>query len=145
LTTENSYGAIKGYERNQGGITNSVTILLVEDNFPFRAFLRESLLGRFRSLKIEETGDGDEALQKVETFHPQLILMDIRLPKGNGLDLTRMIKKDHPDIKIIILTNYDLPEYREAASQAGASDYLYKGSTSLEQIAAVVESMLPNA
>lgn len=124
---------------------NSVKILLVEDNFPFRAFLRESLLGRFRSLKIEEAGDEDEALEKVKAFHPQLIFMDIRLPKGNGLDLTRTIKKDHPDIKVIILTNYDLPEYREAAFQAGASGYLNKGSATFEQIAAVVESMFPNA
>ena len=124
---------------------NSAKILLVEDNLPFRAFLKESLLGRFRSLGIEEAGDEDEALEKIETFHPQLVLMDIRLTKGNGLDLTRTIRRDHPDIKIIILTNYDLPEYREAASQAGASDYLYKGSASFEQIAAVVESMLPQS
>ncbi len=132
-------------EMMRGDTTNSVKILLVEDNFPFRAFLKESLLGRFRSSKIEEAGDRDEALEKVETFHPQLIFMDIRLPTGNGLDLTRMIKKDHPDIKIIILTNYDLPEYRDAAFQAGASDYLNKGSVSFDQIAAVVESMLPSA
>ncbi len=94
-------------------------------------------------MEIEEAGDADEALEKVKGFYPQLILMDIRLPKGNGLDLTRMIKRDYPDIKIVILTNYDLPEYREAASQAGASDYLCKGSAGFEQIAAVVESMFP--
>ncbi len=122
---------------------NSVKILLVEDNLSFRAFLRESLLSRFRSLEIEEAGDEDEALEKVKAFHPQLIFMDIRLPKGNGLDLTRIIKRDHPDIKIIILTNYDLPEYRDAASQAGADDYLNKGSASFDQIAAAVKSMLP--
>ncbi|MGZ3513870.1 MAG: response regulator [Thermodesulfobacteriota bacterium] len=128
-----------------GDTTNSIKILLVEDNLPFRALLRESLLGRFRSLKIEEAEDEDEALEKVKTFHPQLIFMDIRLRKGNGLNLTKTIKKDHPDIKIIVLTNYDLPEYREAASQAGANDYLSKGSVSMEQIAAVVELMFLHA
>jgi DNA-binding NarL/FixJ family response regulator len=117
----------------------------VEDNVPFRALLRESLLGRFDSLKIEEAEDEDEALEKVKTFHPQLIFMDIRLRKGNGLNLTKTIKKEHPDIKIIVLTNYDLPEYREAAAQTGASDYLNKGSVSMEQIAAAVESMFPHA
>jgi DNA-binding NarL/FixJ family response regulator len=139
---ENYYVPIKLLRWSGEDSTNSSKLLLVEDNVSFRKFLKEGLLERSRSLEVEEAGDWDEALEKTKSFHPQLILMDIRLPRGSGLDLTGLIKKDYPDINIVILSNYDLPEYRRAASQAGASDYLCKGSASFEQIVAVVKNAL---
>jgi DNA-binding NarL/FixJ family response regulator len=103
-------------------------VLIVEDNPTFRLSLKELLLDEFPSLEIAEAADGKEAFQKIETLHPHLIFMDIRLPGENGLHLTRKIKALHPETIVIILTSYDLPEYREAAKRARANHYLTKGS-----------------
>jgi two-component system response regulator YesN len=68
--------------------------------------------------------------------------MDIRLPGENGLDLTKKIKDSHPEIEIIILTNYDLSAYREAALRIGARDFLSKVSATEEDIVRSVELAL---
>ncbi|MBW1744461.1 MAG: response regulator transcription factor [Deltaproteobacteria bacterium] len=86
--------------------------LIVEDNIPFRQSLKAVLDTEFPSMDIEEAANGTEALEKVTTFGPNLIFMDIKLPGINGLELTKKIKGDNASIVIIILTSYDLPEYR---------------------------------
>jgi len=115
--------------------------LIVEDSHPFRQLLKENLHERFRSMAIEEASNGVEAMQKIDAFFPDLIFMDIRLPGENGLDLTRKIKKQRPTIKIIILTSYDLPEYRETAQKYGADHFITKGSSTWEEIATLVNSI----
>jgi two-component system response regulator YesN len=115
--------------------------LLVEDNDTFRQLLREILGSEFPSLEIIEAKEGVEAIEKVETFHPDLILMDIKLPGENGLSLTKTIKNHHPEIVVVILTSYDLPEYREAAHQAQADHFISKSQTT-DRILDVVRSFL---
>jgi two-component system response regulator NreC len=68
--------------------------------------------------------------------------MDIGLPGENGLELTRKIKSQYPDIIIIILTTYDSIEYREAAIRNKANGFLAKGSSTPEDVARLVESIL---
>ena len=109
-------------------------VLIVEDNPTFRLSLKQLLLDEFPSFEIAEAADGGGALQKIETFHPRLIFMDIRLPGENGLQLTRKIKSLHPETIVIILTSYDLPEYREAAKRARANHFITKGSPTDELI-----------
>jgi CheY-like chemotaxis protein len=116
-------------------------VLVVEDNARFRQLLKELLRDRFPSIDIYEAADGNEALEKVEAFHPDLIFMDIRLPGENGLDLTKKIKARYPDVVVIILTGYDLPEYRNASQQC--ADYFFsKDSATTETIIALVQSLL---
>ena len=93
-------------------------------------------------MDIFEAGNGEEALQKIKTKPPDLIFMDIKLPGESGLEITQKIKADYPNITIIILTSYDLPEYREAADQYQANYFLSKGSTTKENILALVNSIL---
>jgi two-component system response regulator YesN len=116
-------------------------LLIVEDNFSFRDSLKEILLARFPEMFIEEAGDGDEAMQKVDSFQPDLIFMDVKLPGESGLKLTERIKIRYPKMKIVVLTSYDLPEYREAAARFGANDFLTKGSSTREEILKLVESL----
>jgi DNA-binding NarL/FixJ family response regulator len=94
---------------------------------------------------IEEAGDGNEVLEKVENLCPALIFMDIRLPGENGLQLTKKIKKNHSDIKIVILTTYDLPEYREAAFQYGANCFMTKDSLDWGEIDTLIKSISSNS
>jgi len=108
----------------------SFKALLVEDDGSFRRSLAGLLISRFPSILLDEAANGTEALEKIESFRPQLIFMDIKLPGQSGLELTRKIKELHPDIKVVILTSYDFPEYREAALASGAYGFLSKGSAS---------------
>jgi len=119
----------------------SFSVLIVEDSPLFRQLFKETLHNRFPSIEIHEAIDGVEALLKVETLRPNLIFMDIRLPRENGLQLTQKIKARHPDTTVIILTAYDLPEYRQASSQV--ADYFFlKDSLATQNLFTLVESIL---
>ena len=122
--------------------TKTCRVLIVEDNITFRETLRGILYSRFPFLSFEELGDGKGALTKVKDFLPDLIFMDIKLPGESGLELTRKIKGSYPEIPIIILTNYDFPEYREVARQNGADYFFVKGSSTAEEILEWVDSLL---
>jgi DNA-binding NarL/FixJ family response regulator len=119
--------------------------LLVEDNAAFRQTLFDILSAQFPSIVIDEAADGKEAFQKIESVLPHLIFMDIKLPGENGLQLTQKIKAKHPRVIIIMLTSYDLPEYREAAYQYGANYFIIKGSSTNEEILALVRSILKDS
>ena len=103
--------------------------LIVEDNVTFRQMLKEILWSRFPTMEIEEEPDGRDLFNKIDSFHPKIVFMDIRLPGENGLELTKKIKKNYPDIIIVILTSYDLPEYRQAARESMADYFVPKGSS----------------
>jgi DNA-binding NarL/FixJ family response regulator len=118
------------------------TTLIVEDNAPFRHFLNELLRERFPAMIIAEAEKGEEARRKVQTLVPDLIFMDIELSGENGLGLTKEIKVGYPKTIVIILTSYDLPEYRKAAAQYGASYFFSKGSVSVEEIVKVVKHII---
>ena len=117
-------------------------VLIVEDNDHFRQTLRSLLDARFPSMSFEEAREGSEALEKVSAFDPDLIFMDIKLPGQSGLELTKRIRHSNAEVKIIILTSYDLPEYREAARVGGANHFISKGSCKAEEILALVETIL---
>ena len=122
-----------------------VTILIVEDSVAYRQSLKEMLGARFPSACVEEAADGSEAWRSIATKLPDLIFMDVRLAGENGLELTKRIKRDHRQLPVIIITNYDLAEYREAAYENGADYFLPKESTNWQEIAAIVESLVPDA
>ena len=115
--------------------------LIVEDNAPFRQSLREMLSERFPAMVIDEAESGKEAMQKIQDSLPHLVFMDIKLPDENGLEITRKIKTRYAKIRVIILTSYDLPEYREAANNFGADYFVAKGSSSREEIMALVDDI----
>jgi len=116
--------------------------MLVEDNFLFMQLVESNLQDQFPSMEISEAADGAEALQKIKSHPPDLIFMDIQLPGENGLELTRKIKADYPNIIIIILTSHDLPEYREAAMRYKADYFFSKGAIPNNGIFTLVKSIL---
>jgi DNA-binding NarL/FixJ family response regulator len=121
------------------------TTLIVEDNSTFRQSLKEVLCDQFPDMCVVEASNGQETLSQFARFVPPLVFMDIRLPNGSGLDLTKKIKADHPETVVVILTSYDLPEYREAALRHGASHFLTKGSVTSDELAALVRSIASQA
>jgi DNA-binding NarL/FixJ family response regulator len=119
-----------------------INVLIVEDNFTFRTALREILKTQFPNMAIEEAADGDEALKKIHRCPPALVFMDIKLPGENGLEITRRIKTEYPDMIVMILTSYDLPEYRDAAIRYGANHFIIKGSSTFEEIYSLIERII---
>ncbi|HOC39155.1 MAG TPA: response regulator [Thermodesulfobacteriota bacterium] len=118
------------------------TILLVEDNKIFRHAFRDNLLICFPGVHIAEADECRQALQIIQESQPQLIFMDINLPGENGLTLTRTVKERAPATRVIVLTSYDTPEYREAATRAGADAFVVKGSLNMDEIAALIRRMI---
>ena len=116
--------------------------LLIEDNSTFRELVKLNLQSQFPSIDVFEAKDGTEALEKIDSFPPNLIFMDIRLPGQNGLELTKKIKAAHPNITIIILTSYNLPEYREATTRFKADHFLLKDSIATGELDRLVKSVL---
>ena len=116
--------------------------LIVDDSDTFRQTLRSLLCSRFPLMSLDEARDGEEALEKLHAYRPDLIFMDIRLPGENGLEITKKIRSSLCQAIIIILTSYDLPEYRDAASMNGANYFVSKGSSTTEEILALVDSIL---
>ncbi len=140
---EISLKEIKSEMEKLMSIAGSIKVLIVEDSTLFRQLFRETLQDRFPSLEIYEAINGEEALLQVEILRPNLIFMDIKLPGENGLQLTQKIKARYPNIIVIILTGYDLPEYREGSSQH--ADYFFsKNSSTTQSIFTLVGSIFPN-
>ena len=121
--------------------TESFRVLIVEDSTLFRQLINEKLHDRFPAIELYQAIDGEEALLKVESLHPHLIFMDVRLPGESGLELTKKIKAQYPSMIVVILTGYDLPEYQRASWQY-ADYFLSKNSTTMENLFTLVESVL---
>jgi CheY-like chemotaxis protein len=117
-------------------------ILIVDPNGPFRRSLKKVLANRFPFADIQEAADGPEGLQIVEADHPDLIFMEIHLPDETGLDLAARIKAHHPDIIIVILTSYDLPEYKTAIEESGVEHMVPKDDWTGEDMIALVQSII---
>ena len=117
-------------------------ILIIDPNDPFRQSLKKVLVSRFPLVDIQEAADGDEGLHKVEACSPGLIFLEIHLPDETGLDLAGRIKADHPDTIIIILTSYDLPEYKMAAEKMGIEHVVPKDDWTGEDMIALVQSIM---
>ncbi len=115
-------------------------VLIVEDNLTFRHALGEILQSQFPDMAIAEAGSGVEAFEKIRVFKPDLVFMDVRLPGENGLEITRKIKIQNPDMVVMILTSYDLPEYRDVALQYGANHFIVKGSSTFEEISSLIKT-----
>jgi len=105
-------------------------ILIVEDNSNYRNLLKETLQKCLPRISVDEAKNGGMAFQKIDTFHPDLIFMDIRLATENGLQLTKRIKAMHPHIVVFVITFYGTPEYQKAAFESGADTFLTKASLS---------------
>ena len=103
---------------------DAIRILLVDDQQVVREGLRRMLEMEPDLQVVGEAADAEEALAQVESLSPEVILMDIKMPGADGIELTRQVKQKKPSCHVIMLTLYD--EYLSQAIEAGASGYLVK-------------------
>lgn len=114
-----------------------VRILIADDHTIVRQGMRK-LLETYPDFHIiEESRDGAEAVEAVARLRPDLVIMDISMPGLNGLEATREIKKQFPEMRILILTMHAEKEYIFKILQSGASGYLLKGASVEELVTAI--------
>ena len=116
-------------------------VMIFEGNSTFQEILESIFASRFPSAELFTVADAGGAMEKLEGFLPDLILIDNRLPGGKALDLTQKIKARHPESIVIFLCSYDMPEYREMAFRRGADYFMAKDSPMGDYIA-LIESIL---
>jgi DNA-binding NarL/FixJ family response regulator len=118
-------------------MSKTLKILLVDDHEVVRLGLK-SLLSRNKQFQVvAEASNASEALDRVARYQPDVVVMDIRLPGKNGIEATREIVAQHPDIKVIMLTSYAEDELLFDAIAAGASGYVLKQIGSNELVTAL--------
>lgn len=114
----------------------AIRVLIVDDQLLIRLGLTEMLAGSEVEI-VGTAGTAKQAFQMCEKLKPQVVLLDVRLPDEDGLELLDRIRQKWPEIKVVILTNYDNPTYVARAAALGASDFLLKGVSRDELLASI--------
>ncbi|MDI3317636.1 MAG: response regulator transcription factor [Bacillota bacterium] len=114
-----------------------IRVLLVDDHTILREGIR-SLLEEQEDIEVVgEAGDGVQAVELADRLLPDVVLMDIGLPRMNGVDATQAILRRHPEVRVLVLTMHDNEEYVRTIMQAGASGYVLKRSAARELVSAI--------
>jgi len=114
-----------------------IRVVVVDDHTLHRDGTRQ-ILDAYPDLQIiGEASSGELALELITQLHPDVVLMDIRLPGMNGIEVTRQLTRDHPDIRVLMVSAYDEDEYVRGALEAWADGYLSKTAPGKELVEAV--------
>ncbi len=118
-------------------MTRGIRIVVADDHFLVREGMR-NLFDRQNGMSVVgEAADGEEALELVERLTPDVLVLDIRMPKVDGIEVTRRLRGRHQRTRILVLSAYDLVEYVLALMEAGADGYMTKMATSGQLVDAV--------
>jgi DNA-binding NarL/FixJ family response regulator len=109
--------------------TKPARLIIADDHALLRSGIRSMLAGEPDLEVVGEAADGQEALQLCRLLRPDLVLMDVRMPKMDGLVATRAIKEELPRISVVMVTMQNDPDYLFEAVIAGAAGYVLKGAT----------------
>ncbi len=118
-------------------MTTPIRVLIADDHPLFRDGLRALLNSIPQTQLVGEAANGEEVLKQAVTLQPDVIVMDIQMPGLNGVDATKLILHDNPDIGIIVLTMFEDDDLVFAALRAGARGYILKGADQTEILRAI--------
>ncbi len=116
---------------------SKIRVLLVDDHAVLREGLRSLITLQPDIEVVGEAGDGQAALDLLGTLKPDVVVMDVQMPVMDGLEATRRIKKEFPEMRVLILTQHDNREYVFSLLQAGAVGYVLKKAGGAEVILAI--------
>lgn len=118
-------------------MTDKIRVLIVDDHPIVRSGLRALLMAESDIEVIDEATDGKEGIEKTETLHPNVILMDISMPNMDGLNATRQIKIKFPEVQVLVLSMHRSDEYFFEMLRAGASGYILKTARTSDLLEAI--------
>lgn len=118
-------------------MTFKIRILVADDHTLLRNGIRALLEDEQDIIIVGEAEDGREAVRLANQLKPNVVLMDIAMPLLNGLEATRQIKREHPEINVLLLTMYDHEEYYRQMLEVGASGYIIKRAAANELVSAI--------
>jgi DNA-binding NarL/FixJ family response regulator len=121
--------------------TKPARLIIADDHALLRSGIRSMLAGEPDLEVVGEAADGQEALELCRRLKPDLVLMDVRMPKMDGLAATRAIKEELPNVSVVMVTMQDDPDYLFEAVIAGAAGYVLKGATP-DQLTEAVRQVL---
>ncbi|KAA8737558.1 response regulator transcription factor [Actinomyces johnsonii] len=125
-----------GAER-PGEVSGPISVVLADDQALMRMGFRMVLEAEDDINVVGEASDGTAALAQAKALHPDVILMDVRMPGMNGIEATELIARECPGTRVLILTTFDLDEYAFAGLRAGASGFLLKDTRPTELAEAI--------
>ncbi len=120
----------------KGNKPANCTVMIVDDHAIWRSGIRSMLEGTEFTV-VGEAASGREAQEAARTIRPKLVLLDIRMAGGDGLDTLQALKQEHPQMAVVMLTTYNNPTYMARAVAGGAAGYLLKGIAFDELIASL--------
>lgn len=107
---------------------SGLEVLVADDSAPVRTRLME-MLSAIEGLKVVgEARNASEALASIRALQPDVVILDIRMPGGSGIDVLRNVKRDFPEIVIVMLTNHAEPQYRQKCAELKADYFLSKST-----------------
>jgi len=133
---------------SSGDRNGPTRLLIADDHELIRDGLRGMLRGEPGFEVVGEATNGREALELCRSLRPDMVLMDVRMPEMDGLEATRAIKREHPEIGVLIVTMHENPDYLFEAVKGGAAGYVLKDASRDELITAirqVLDGELPMA
>ncbi len=107
-------------------VSRPVKVLIVDDHVVFRLGLRQLLQGRNDIEVVSEAGSGSEAIEQARETHPDVVIMDVRMPSMSGIEATRRLKQEMPEVGVIMMSALDSDAEVFDAIEAGANGYILK-------------------
>jgi DNA-binding NarL/FixJ family response regulator len=115
--------------------------VFIADDSPIIRERLKAMLSEVPQVEISgQAQDVPEAIKSIQELKPDVVILDIRMPGGSGIEVLKSIKEDLPDIKVIVFTNYPYPQYRKKCMESGA-DFFFAKSTPFEEVVNAINEL----